>query len=143
MPCLIQLASRLLMLLAPAAAKVRAQFDSMSGLHSIEDSRPLPGIDWEVVVDRAQAAKYGADIGSVGNMVQMTTMGYKIGTYRPDDSDDEIEIRVRFPEQHRTIEELNHVRLKDLKCISSVYFVSLSLLLSWTLLLRMYQKLDL
>ena len=110
-PIQIQLASRHHKLLAPAAAKVRAQFDSMSGLHSIEDSRPLPGIDWEVVVDRAQAAKYGADIGSVGNMVQMTTMGYKIGTYRPDDSDDEIEIRVRFPEQHRTIEELNHVRL--------------------------------
>ena len=110
-PIQIQLASRHHKLLAPAAAKVRAQFDSMGGLHSIEDSRPLPGIDWEVVVDRAQAAKYGADIGSVGNMVQMTTMGYKIGTYRPDDSDDEIEIRVRFPEQHRTIEELNHVRL--------------------------------
>ena len=110
-PIQIQLASRHHKLLAPAAAKVRAQFDSMSGLHSIEDSRPLPGIDWEVVVDRAQAAKYGADIGSVGNMVQMTTMGYKSGTYRPDDSDDEIEIRVRFPEQHRTIEELNHVRL--------------------------------
>ncbi|MBP09078.1 MAG: MFS transporter [Acidiferrobacteraceae bacterium] len=110
-PIQIQLASRYHKLLGPAAAKVRAQFDSMSGLHSIEDSRPLPGIDWQVVVDRAQAAKYGADIGSVGNMVQMTTMGYKIGTYRPDDSDDEIEIRVRFPEQHRTIEELNHVRL--------------------------------
>ncbi len=63
------------------------------------------------MVDRAQAAKYGADVGSVGNMIQMTTVGYKIGTYRPDDSDDEIEIRVRFPREHRTIEELNHVRL--------------------------------
>ncbi|HJP45249.1 MAG: efflux RND transporter permease subunit [Arenicellales bacterium] len=110
-PIQLQLASRHPDLLAPAAARVRAQLDTMRGLHSIEDSRPLPGIDWQVIVDRSQAAKYGADIGSVGNMVQMTTMGYKIGTYRPDDSDDEIEIRARFPEKHRTIEELNHVRL--------------------------------
>jgi multidrug efflux pump len=110
-PIQIQLASRHPELLIPAAARVRNKFNSMTGLNSIEDSRPLPGIDWEIVVDRAQAAKYGADVGSVGNMIQMTTVGYKIGTYRPDDSDDEIEIRVRFPQAHRTIEELNHVRL--------------------------------
>ena len=110
-PIQIQLASRYPELLIPAAAGVRNKFNSMTGLNSIEDSRPLPGIDWEIVVDRAQAAKYGADVGSVGNMIQMTTVGYKIGTYRPDDSDDEIEIRVRFPREHRTIEELNHVRL--------------------------------
>ncbi|GIT48230.1 MAG: hypothetical protein Ct9H300mP14_01580 [Gammaproteobacteria bacterium] len=96
-PIQIQLASRYPELLIPAAARVRNKFNSMTGLNSIEDSRPLPGIDWEIVVDRAQAAKYGADVGSVGNMIQMTTVGYKIGTYRPDDSDDEIEIRVRFP----------------------------------------------
>ena len=110
-PIQIQLTSRLPELLIPAAARVRNKFNEMTGLNSIEDSRPLPGIDWEVMVDRAQAAKYGADVGSVGNMIQMTTGGYKIGTYRPNDSDDEIEIRARFPQAHRTIEELNHVRL--------------------------------
>ena len=110
-PIQIQLASRNPELLIPAAARVRNKLNSMIGLNSIEDSRPLPGIDWEIVVDRAQAAKYGADVGSVGNMIQMTTVGYKIGTYRPDDSNDEIDIRTRFPQAHRTIKELNHVRL--------------------------------
>jgi len=110
-PVQLQLSSRYPELLVPAAAKVREKFDSMAGLRSIEDSRPLPGIDWEIVVDRAQAAKYGADVGSVGNMIQMTTVGYKIGEYRPDDSDDEIEIRARFPQKHRTLEELNHIRV--------------------------------
>ena len=110
-PVQLQLSSRYPDLLIPAAEKVRSKFDSMEGLRSIEDSRPLPGIDWEIIVNRSQAAKYGADIGSVGNMIQMTTVGYKIGEYRPDDSDDEIEIRARFPEKHRTLEELNHVRV--------------------------------
>ena len=81
-PIQIQLTSRLPELLIPAAARVRNKFDEMAGLNSIED-----------------------------NMIQMTTGGYKIGTYRPNDSDDEIEIRARFPQAHRTIEELNHVRL--------------------------------
>ena len=83
----------------------------MAGLNSIEDSRPLPGIDWTLVVDRTQAAKYGIDISGIGNTIQMTTGGYKIGEYRPDDSEDEIDIRVRFPTIDRTVTGLNAVRI--------------------------------
>jgi len=110
-PLQLQLSSYYPELLVPAAAIVRAQFDGMTGLNSIEDSRPLPGIDWALQVDRAQAAKYGVDIGKVGNMIQMTTGGYKIGEYRPDDSAEEIEIRVRFPESDRTVTGLSEVRV--------------------------------
>ncbi len=110
-PLQLQLSSYYPELLVPAAAIVRAQFDGMTGLNSIEDSRPLPGIDWTLQVDRTQAAKYGVDIGKVGNMIQMTTGGYKIGDYRPDDSADEIEIRVRFPESDRTVTGLSEVRV--------------------------------
>ncbi|MBT5622131.1 MAG: efflux RND transporter permease subunit, partial [Acidiferrobacteraceae bacterium] len=110
-PLQLQLSSYYPELLVPAAAIVRAQFDGMSGLNSIEDSRPLPGIDWTLQVDRAQAAKYGVDIGKVGNMIQMATGGYKIGEYRPDDSAEEIEIRVRFPESDRTVTGLSEVRV--------------------------------
>ena len=107
----LQLSSLYPELLDAAAAKVRAQFDDMAGLNSIEDSRPLPGIDWTLAVDRAQAAKYGIDISGIGNMIQMTTGGYKLGEYRPDDSEDEIDIRVRFPTIDRTVTGLNAVRI--------------------------------
>lgn len=107
----LQLSSVYPELLNDAAAKVRAQFDDMAGLNSIEDSRPLPGIDWTLAVDRAQAAKYGIDISGIGNMIQMTTGGYKLGEYRPDDSEDEIDIRVRFPTIDRTVTGLNAVRI--------------------------------
>jgi len=110
-PLQLQLSSVYPELLEGAAAKARAQFDAMSGLNSIEDSRPLPGIDWTLAVDRAQAAKYGIDIGGIGNTIQMTTGGYKIGEYRPDDSEDEIDIRVRFPTMDRTVTGLNAVRI--------------------------------
>ena len=110
-PLQLQLSSYYPELLAPAAAQVRAEFDRMKGLNSIEDSRPLPGIDWALQVDRVQAAKYGVDIGKIGNMIQMTTGGYQIGEYRPDDSEEEIEIRVRFPKVDRTVTGLSQVRV--------------------------------
>ena len=40
----------------------------MSGLKDIEDGRPVPGIEWEVRVDQAQAAKFDADVTGIGNM---------------------------------------------------------------------------
>ena len=110
-PVQIQLASRIPALLDPAIAKVRAHMEGVEGLTNIEDSRPLPGIDWQLKVDRAQAAKLGANIGVVGEAVQMVTNGYKVGEYRPDDSIDELDIIVRYPEDWRTIEQLDHIRL--------------------------------
>ena len=110
-PIQIQLSSYYPELLEEAAAMIRTKFDETPGLASIEDSRALPGIDWALKVDRAQAAKYGIDIGSIGNMIQMTTAGYKIGEYRPDDSEEEIDIRVRFPQVDRTVTGLNQVRV--------------------------------
>jgi multidrug efflux pump len=37
--------------------------------------------------------------------------GIKIGEYRPDDSDDEIDIRVRYPEQYRSLSQIDELRI--------------------------------
>ncbi len=112
-PVNIQLSSRNTELLEPTIAKIRAGLETMDGMLNYEDSRPLPGIDWELKVDRAQAAKFGADIGLVGDFVQLTTSGLKLGEYRPDDTDDEVEIRARFPEKDRTIDQLETIRINS------------------------------
>jgi multidrug efflux pump len=78
---------------------------------NIEDGRPLPGIEWQIKVDRAEAARFGADITLVGAMVQLVTNGIEIGEYRPDDSDDEIEIRVRYPSADRSLAQLDELRI--------------------------------
>ena len=71
----------------------------------------MPGIEWQVKVDRAEASRYGADITAVGNAIKLVTSGIKVGEYRPDDSDDEVEIRVRFPRNDRNIDELDRLRV--------------------------------
>jgi len=108
----VQLSSRFPELLAPAIARVREGLDWLGGFENVEDSRPLPGIDWEMTVDRAQAAKFGANVDLIGRAVQMISTGIKLGEYRPDDIDDEIDIRTRYPEPYRTIEQIDNIRIQ-------------------------------
>ncbi|MEO1201260.1 MAG: efflux RND transporter permease subunit [Pseudomonadota bacterium] len=78
---------------------------------NVEDSRPLPGIEWQLRVDRAEAARFGADVALVGAMVQLVTNGIKLGEYRPDDSDEEIDIRVRYPAGSRNLSQIDELRI--------------------------------
>ena len=43
--------------------------------------------------------------------MQLVTRGALLGTYRPDDSDEEIEIRVRFPEEDRLLATLDELKV--------------------------------
>ena len=54
-------------------------------------------------VDRAEAARYGTNLATIGSIIQLVTNGIKVGEYRPDDAEDELDIRVRFPVDERGI----------------------------------------
>lgn len=110
-PIRIEFSSRFPDLLNDSVAKVRSLMEGHGDIVNIEDSRPLPGIEWQIKVDRAEAARFGADISLVGAMVQLVTNGIKIGEYRPDDSDDEIDIRVRYPEASRSLSQIDELRI--------------------------------
>ncbi len=110
-PIHIEVSSRFPALLDEAVADIRSIMEQHPAVTNIEDSRPLPGIEWQIDVDRAEAARFGADISLVGAMVQLVTNGIKIGEYRPDDSDDEIDIRVRYPEQYRSLSQIDQLRI--------------------------------
>ncbi len=101
--------------LEQATRQVRAYLDGMPGLRDVDDSLPLPGIEWRMSVDRAQAAKFGADVTAVGQMVRLVTNGLIISTYRPDGSDDEIDIVVRFPTADRGVDRLDELRIQTAK----------------------------
>jgi len=44
-------------------------------------------------------------------MVQMVTNGVMIGEFRPDNADDEVELRLRFPEQDRQLSSIDSLRV--------------------------------
>lgn len=98
--------------LLAAATSARNHFEKTPGLVQIEDTRPLPGIDWEITVDVEEAGRYGADVATVGAMVQLVTRGILLDTMRVDTSDEEIDIRVRLPEEDRVLSTLDTLKVR-------------------------------
>jgi multidrug efflux pump len=98
--------------LRAAADMARQKFETTPGLTLIEDTRPLPGIDWQIDVDVEKAGRYGADVATVGAMVQLVTRGLMLDTMRVDSSDEEIDIRVRLPEEFRVLSTLDSLKVR-------------------------------
>lgn len=111
-PIQIQLSSPDPRLLEPAIDQILEVMNRVGGFVDLEDGRPIPGLEWEMRVDRAQAAKFGADVQLIGSYVQMATWGMEIGNYRPDTSEEEIDIVVRLPEEYRNSTHLQRIRVQ-------------------------------
>ncbi len=114
-PIQIEFSARDFSRVAPVVAWVRELMTEQGGYVDIEDDRPLPGIEWRLEVNRELAARYGADVAMLGNAVQMITNGIKVTDYRPDDTDDEVDIRVRFPYSERNLGQLDQLRVSTAK----------------------------
>ena len=110
-PIQLQLASNRPELRPEAVAELRAGIDEIGGIIDVTDSRPVPGIDWRMQIDRTEAARFGTDISTIGSAIQLITNGIMLGDYRPDDAIDEVDIRVRFPEKDRHLGQLDRLRV--------------------------------
>lgn len=87
------------------------KMEQIGGYTDITTTLPLPGVEWRIRVDRTEAARFGADVSLLGQAIQLLTQGITVADYRPDDVDGSVDIRVRFPNQDRTLEELESLRV--------------------------------
>jgi multidrug efflux pump len=94
-----------------AVETVRAIMERLGGFTDVTDTRPLPGVEVSILVDRAEAARYGADVSLLGQAVQLLTQGITVADYRPEDTDEPVDIRVRFPREERSLAELGNLRV--------------------------------
>lgn len=91
--------------------RIRKYLDTVQGLADLDDSRPLPGIEWNVQIDRVKAATFGINAGQISGALQLITDGFKLGAYRPDDSPKEIDILLRFPPEYRHLDQLDRLKI--------------------------------
>lgn len=94
------------------ASAVAARIAEIPGVIDISDGLPPPGVDWALEVDRTKAARYGISPTSVGTVVQLVTTGLKLTDYRPAGADDAVDIRLRLPEDRRTLATLDQLRVE-------------------------------
>ncbi|QPC85890.1 AcrB/AcrD/AcrF family protein [Mesorhizobium sp. NBSH29] len=94
------------------AKEVAAAVAKVPGVIDISDGLPPPGIDWALEIDRTKAAQYGISPMEVGTVVQLVTTGLKLTDYRPAGADDAVDIRLRLPEDRRTLSALDQLRIE-------------------------------
>ncbi len=110
-PISIELSSSDYKILNKEAVKITNYLKDMDGVINVENTTPMPGIEWELEIDRAQASKFNADITSIGNVIKLITNGIKLGEYRPDDSRDSVPIYLRYTSDYRTLDMLEDIRV--------------------------------
>ncbi len=95
-----------------AARLISQKLADIADVTDIDAGLPLPGVDWELQVDRGEASRYGASPGAVGAVVQLVTSGLKLSDFRPAGSDDAVDIVLRLPADQRTISALDQLRIE-------------------------------
>jgi multidrug efflux pump len=111
-PIQVQLSSDYPDALHAAALQVAGGLAKSPEIRDLDNGLPIPGIDWRLEVDKAEAAKYGIGVSSIGNVVQLVTKGLKITDYRPQTSDKPVDIILRVPEDRRTLGQLDELRVQ-------------------------------
>ena len=108
----IQISSDNREMLKEVTLLIHNKLASIEGVYDTEDTLPLPGVDWSMEVDRAEAGRLGLDISKIGDSLQFVTEGALIGRYRPLNVDDEVDIRLRYPSSSRDLSQLDILRIQ-------------------------------
>ncbi|MBQ4874820.1 MAG: efflux RND transporter permease subunit [Rickettsiaceae bacterium H1] len=87
--------------------KVLNVMEKIGGFVNVDDTRSSPEIEWEIKIDRNKASLSGVNVGLIGEYIKMITSGAKVGSYRPNNVDEEVDILVRLPKHERNITKLN------------------------------------
>ncbi len=93
--------------LTSVTQQIRKLIDQTEGLTDQEDTLPVPGLEWQFDINRKEAFRSGLNVSDVSAAIQLITNGVLIGYFRPDDSEEEIDIRVRYPASERNINRLS------------------------------------
>ena len=89
--------------------------------------RPSAPVAAPSTVDREAAGRYGVDVLTVGQAIQFVTGGVLVGRFRPDDADDELDIRVRFPPESRNVAAFDSLKIPtQFGPVPASYFINLA-----------------
>jgi len=78
-------------------------------IQSVNDNRPLDGLEWLIDVDREAASRFNVSLNAIGSAVRMITDGVQLGSYRPNDADEEVDILIRYPFNGRDLEQIDEL----------------------------------
>lgn len=93
----------------PVAQQLREALEAIPGTRDITDDMPKPGIEWAVEVDRVRASQMGTNLATIGQTLRLGTNGTIVGTYRPNDRKEELDIVARLAADERSLSTLDQL----------------------------------
>ena len=102
-------------LLSQVAEIVSSKLDGLEGVKDVEIKYPMTGVEWIYDIDRTQTSKYDVPIQSIGAIINLATTGTKIGTIRPFDTDEELNIRLFLPEDAQSLDAIQNLNINTKK----------------------------
>ena len=90
---------------------VTSKMYANEGFQDISTSESIPGIEWKIKINREKAASYGANINLIGETIKLLTRGIKIADYTPSDSNEVVDIIVRFDKEDRTLNNISNLNI--------------------------------
>ncbi len=111
----LRLSSNFSEALTETANRVSEELLAREEIISVNDDRSLPGIEWEIQIDRVQASRYGVDVGTLGNMIKLVTNGIVLSDFLPEGADDKIDIVLRYPINNRSLGQLDTLMIPTSK----------------------------
>ncbi|MBJ7552217.1 efflux RND transporter permease subunit [Marinomonas ostreistagni] len=107
----LQLSSNYSAVINESADRIIEELRTRPEIVSVNDDRSLPGLEWRLEIDRAEASKFGVNVDMLGNVVKLVTTGITLGDFLPDGAEDKIDIVVRFPTSQRNLEQLDQLHI--------------------------------
>lgn len=112
-----------------ASNEVMQFMANIGGMKNIDHSYSEDGIELHLVTDRVLAARHLIDVQTVGNAVRLLTNGFIISRYKPHDSNDEVDVVLRFPEEYRKFSEIANLKVitREGKAVPISNFVKINI----------------
>lgn len=97
----------------PSVQKISKSLDEMREylaekqmLENVEDTRTPDKIEYQVIVDKVAAMKYGIDASVISGYVKLATNGVLVDKFSEADLDEKTDIILRYPVQYRNINQI-------------------------------------
>ena len=110
-PIEVEVSSSNKLALNQTADIIKNKLNEVDGLYNIEIQYPLSGVEWKYDIDRKMTSKHNVPVRQIGAVISLATDGLKIGSLRPVNSSEEIDIKVYLPDDQRTLDQVENITI--------------------------------
>lgn len=140
-PIKIEVSAKDRSLLPAAVHKLQQLMRASDDFTNITTNLATPKPQIQIDVDREKAAQYGVNVAELGSLARLLTDGVLVGTYLPELAPEQVDIRIRYPWNERSMTDLANLRIPTAQGLLPIEnFVQLYATLSPTIITRVNSR---